>query len=279
MIIDLLPCLVLVLIAGVPTVLLVIVITRRRSKHIGEPVCGKCGYAVRGLPTFTCPECGSDLRAVGIVTEGHSSISPTMRGWLLVLVWTLVLPIPAFLLTVLIVQAAPQLNSTTARQVLDKPASNAYQRIELVQNRVERDNVVISNDLTIALVAAQGDPLRLEVSPRALSYSYRCKSGEKVQADSGLDAEVILDWMAQASVDVTNEQVKSEAVELAAMVQAASGSLVTDLPHEKFSSGSTSSFSDFGPPNWVGVTVAGFWLVLWLLGCWKFWKIGTRKPA
>jgi class 3 adenylate cyclase len=29
--------------------------------------CGKCGYDVTGLPTFTCPECGSDLREVGIV--------------------------------------------------------------------------------------------------------------------------------------------------------------------------------------------------------------------
>ncbi len=28
--------------------------------------CGKCGYSVRGLTTFQCPECGSDLRKVGI---------------------------------------------------------------------------------------------------------------------------------------------------------------------------------------------------------------------
>ena len=29
--------------------------------------CGQCGYAVRGLTTFVCPECGADLRQVGIV--------------------------------------------------------------------------------------------------------------------------------------------------------------------------------------------------------------------
>ena len=29
-------------------------------------VCGQCGYSVTGLTTFTCPECGSDLREVGI---------------------------------------------------------------------------------------------------------------------------------------------------------------------------------------------------------------------
>ena len=35
-----------------------------------EPSCRACGYAVKGLPSFTCPECGSDLREVGIDTPG-----------------------------------------------------------------------------------------------------------------------------------------------------------------------------------------------------------------
>jgi hypothetical protein len=37
---------------------------------VTEPSCRACGYAVRGLPSFTCPECGSDLREVGIDTPG-----------------------------------------------------------------------------------------------------------------------------------------------------------------------------------------------------------------
>src|SRR4051812_24607510 len=37
---------------------------RRRG---ADPSCGRCGYLVKGLTTFTCPECGSDLREVGIV--------------------------------------------------------------------------------------------------------------------------------------------------------------------------------------------------------------------
>ena len=35
------------------------------------PRCGECGYPARDLPSFTCPECGSDLRAVGIVAPGR----------------------------------------------------------------------------------------------------------------------------------------------------------------------------------------------------------------
>lgn len=33
--------------------------------------CGSCGYDVAGLETFVCPECGKDLRRVGIVAAGE----------------------------------------------------------------------------------------------------------------------------------------------------------------------------------------------------------------
>ncbi|MGQ9649576.1 MAG: hypothetical protein ACUVXJ_05670 [Phycisphaerae bacterium] len=277
--IEILPCVALLLVVGVPTVLLVILIMRRRGRHVGEPACGKCGYAVRGLPTFTCPECGSDLREVGIVTEGQSSMSPAMRGWLLVLVWTLILPIPACLVTALIGQAAPQVNSTTARKTLDDPRSNAYRRIELVQNRVKRDSTVLSNDLTVMLLPSQGEFLELEYYAKARRYAYRRKSGEKVQADGGLDMKVILDWMAQAGIDIEDQQVKSEAAELTSMIQAASGGLVSDLRHRQFSSSGASASSHVGPPSWLLIVAAVFWLAVWLLGCWRFWKISTRKQG
>ncbi len=35
-----------------------------------EMSCGKCGYAVRGLSQLNCPECGADLREVGIKRLG-----------------------------------------------------------------------------------------------------------------------------------------------------------------------------------------------------------------
>ena len=41
------------------------------------PKCGQCGYIVRGVAGVHCPECGADLREVGIVTgkSGPSDIS------------------------------------------------------------------------------------------------------------------------------------------------------------------------------------------------------------
>jgi hypothetical protein len=36
-----------------------------RSRTV-DPCCGRCGYDVRKLPSHICPECGSDLRRVGL---------------------------------------------------------------------------------------------------------------------------------------------------------------------------------------------------------------------
>jgi hypothetical protein len=36
----------------------------------GEMSCGACGYPVRGLSQLNCPECGADLRMVGINRQG-----------------------------------------------------------------------------------------------------------------------------------------------------------------------------------------------------------------
>ncbi len=68
-------------------------IKRRRAQGAGT--CGKCGYNVTGLPTFICPECGSDLRDVGINQGGGSgagSLKPSRTAMVLGLeltVWTL----------------------------------------------------------------------------------------------------------------------------------------------------------------------------------------------
>lgn len=53
-------------------VFLALVLRRR----VSAPVCGKCSYEVRGLPSFVCPECGSDLREVGIAVGNRR-----FHGW------------------------------------------------------------------------------------------------------------------------------------------------------------------------------------------------------
>ena len=98
--------LVIVAIAAIGLILALFALWRgrtlvRRTMAAGASTCGQCGYGVTGLPSFTCPECGSDLRDVGIVhpkkseppTPVVSRIKPLRDAWRLMAVlalWTLI---------------------------------------------------------------------------------------------------------------------------------------------------------------------------------------------
>jgi len=54
-----------------------------------ESFCGKCGYCVHGLKSCICPECGSDLREVGILARRGQRWE--IRRIIPFVVWTLIL--------------------------------------------------------------------------------------------------------------------------------------------------------------------------------------------
>jgi hypothetical protein len=68
-------------------------LSRRKRLGAGEPECGRCGYIVRAGGRTVCPECGSDLSDVGIVTAATApppfpflalwvcSVGATLLAW------------------------------------------------------------------------------------------------------------------------------------------------------------------------------------------------------
>jgi hypothetical protein len=65
---SVIPGLLLLGLLGLAVVKSIIAIVRVLSpeKSLKHPRCGACAYDVGGLPTWTCPECGRDLRRVGV---------------------------------------------------------------------------------------------------------------------------------------------------------------------------------------------------------------------
>ncbi len=63
---------VLFIVLGVIGLVIVLTRSRKRKGPLDVAVCGQCNYNVRGLTTFNCPECGSDLREVGIISHRSS---------------------------------------------------------------------------------------------------------------------------------------------------------------------------------------------------------------
>jgi hypothetical protein len=83
---------------------IVLVVSRALAKprgaaHADEPTCGQCGYIVRGIEGWICPECGGDLREVGIIPPGgRRRMSNAAR----LVVWTLIVFPPLLLLASLL---------------------------------------------------------------------------------------------------------------------------------------------------------------------------------
>lgn len=61
---------------GLITGVVLWIVGARQSANGRGMSCGRCGYSVAGLTQLMCPECGADLREVGIVS---AAASPAMR--------------------------------------------------------------------------------------------------------------------------------------------------------------------------------------------------------
>ena len=58
-----------------------------RGKRSGaEPCCATCGYAVVGLPSSICPECGSDVEKAGVIPPRHRQPLARKKRWI---IWTI----------------------------------------------------------------------------------------------------------------------------------------------------------------------------------------------
>jgi len=93
------------------------------------PQCGHCGYAVAGLSSSTCPECGNNLQLVGIITPSLRRPVPRRWGYLL---WTLFLPMTIYTIVILLINNVLHGIVIIDQSItLSKPDSGLYDHIDL----------------------------------------------------------------------------------------------------------------------------------------------------
>lgn len=98
--------------------------------RINQPACRWCGYPVTGLESFICPECGKDLRRLGISTPNARAFRKPVALWWLFLLWT-TFAIPA---ATIIGFSANNIFSSSVHEVdqsiiLSNPKSGAYDHV------------------------------------------------------------------------------------------------------------------------------------------------------
>lgn len=258
----------------------------RRGRGPAEPSCGRCGYAVRGLTTFTCPECGGDLREVGIKTaalSGVSSFALLAAAWVIVFLTVGAIGLP------LLGSIVPF--ATRARQ----------HRVVFIQSPYLHATVFAESEwLALSAFAATATPpprtpVRLTVDRRPPLSS----SGSNPAAASAGAAQLaapatlvltqpataseptILKWMQQAGYAMTDPRAADRVHDLARCIDAMKQPTASTFVHlTDMTAHPASQFNRPGGALWFRIIYGLLWLTLLVAGlAWLRRRTGASGPA
>jgi hypothetical protein len=171
--------------------------------------CGKCGYCVRGVPGLVCPECGSDLREVGIVPAGGKR--RRSRGNRMIL-WSVLLPVLGVIFSILLLNSVLPFSQTLKinRMIfVQAPYLNAT--VQVFGTERIWQPVMVRNRPThpeeIMLFEQQHSSI-IEVNLKTGAYSYLKKWGTTIQQNSGFNGKVIADWMLANGINTSDPRAR-----------------------------------------------------------------------
>jgi hypothetical protein len=278
------------------------------------PVCGACGYSALGLASTTCPECGSDLRAVGVLTP-HV---PSQGAGLVAnaLLFTLLLGFIAGVITTGLLALLP-VRQTYERQVrLVSPQSKAYQEvvfrthgtgwgpnrlvlpveIELVPFAGGSNPIPSATPQPVATQPAPVQPTqpqRMTVRPDG-GYQYAAPGAAPVTRPGGFGAAAVLDWMKALGFDTTQPALSEEAARIAGEARLTarrarrttaggglsrfSSSSSGGDPGGQFGSINSRERADHIPPMAAVVGFVLFWVAVWACGIRYLARRGSPAP-
>lgn len=171
---------------------------------VAQPVCAKCRYSVGGLESHTCPECGGDLREVGILTP---ALGRRLRGslWLGLLGWTFLwFGAGSFmgmigLSTVLASQRASAFHAAAPEYTATlRPTSGVFESVEIETTDATSNDGVVGVEAMLTL--NDGSTARLvidETTGRATAYD---TAGEEIAESSAPSDFFLRRWLEQCGV-------------------------------------------------------------------------------
>lgn len=181
-----------------------------------EPRCGKCAYRVHGLPTTICPECGSDLRAVGIST-GPGFRFLTLKE--MAVVWTLLIVSVAFVFDPIVAMLYVPAPSAIQDHLNLIPRSQAYGAIMVDARELDRNKVAL-----YLMNPPRFDRYmtRMRINVKRLAFSTEDQDEATGEVCKQLDRDGFLGWMRQNGIETATQSVQVEAGELFDFIRALS---------------------------------------------------------
>ncbi len=195
--------------------------------------CGKCGYLVTGLPTFQCPECGSDLREVGIVKQeikaaprrfGMADLPREVR---MQLTRTILFLASITSLAIVIIFFTMPTWSTTRYVDSFVPRSKSFSRLSLESNfqamrmlGAYYDEHVKNVEVEVTIVGNDGISHRTSVNLPDMKMGYQANRASSWTWTRAFDQEEFLKWLKEEEgFDTSNPDIRKDAGELVALLK------------------------------------------------------------
>lgn len=258
---SIMPCFTILLIVFAAVFVGVMIGRRIHGRRVSVPSCGKCGYQVEGLQALRCPECGSDLRIVGInAPSAPRRFGPVASA----IIWTILLPVPALMITNFISRAVPKHHHRTTDITLAKPLSQSYQGVQISASGEQVNGRWQAENITLALQLTDGS-----MSPKFVvnlpDWTYTIEGSDPSSEDdseNAVDQLAVLNWMAAQGLDPYDIALENEARAIVRRIQAlAAGN--RSASSSGFNSVSMGSSIRSMMPGWYAPVVLATWLIVW----------------
>jgi hypothetical protein len=260
------------------------------NAHGIDPRCGRCGYIVRGLARSICPECGSDLREVG-VRRGDPWVNFLRRHRFALRVaacvaWTLcVMRLGPDLGNRLAPHLARQ-HLVRAQRSLDLPSSSAYQSLTIAVEGAADVRPIPPRNLRLTFVLRKqpgpmdsfGKVFEVEVDP--VTWVRRpADGGAGVGSAHRFGMLQVVAWMNEAGVNTASESIREEiltALGTAEQLVATQQPMDSD-DHRGFLSAECSVHTHVRTPPWLLALGFVAWPATALLGTLVILRLTRRR--
>lgn len=292
--ISFLPSQIIFLMPAVLGMLTIIVLVRgfvRRKDRLAlpdEPTCGKCGYIVRGLSSSICPECGSDLRIVGVIPPNTPRPPSAFDRCLN---WTITLTVIAFSLSnVASDEFAPMTYTHRALRVVSCRIDHVDMRImaeargtAVYWKGSKHTPYIPPQELTLTEDGAPGQPAVLHTNLATKDWTLT-EANNKTVTGKDFDIEATLALLETKGFGRSDQRVREMAEYVHRSVQeltsastqpqswnkscqngffVASQTVILPLPAQPFAA--------------TACILIAFWLLVWVLGIWLITRHFRRK--
>ncbi len=223
------------------TVLLVLVVVSVRAIWLAivpprlcvkEASCEKCKYPVAGLSAWTCPECGSHLLTVGIVTR---SMEMRRRGSYVAAISGMFFLLLVIAITGIIIAFATIGDAASAafysREVHTTTIAETMGVLPPIELTFEYEAMAGSSEFRIKLVGRPQAGV-LVVDASETSGYRRLNAADETQSEGVFDADAIKQWLSDAEVDPSQSAIDNAVEELHNYLTTGNASLPSsaDLP-------------------------------------------------